>query len=132
VNWPGSGFDPETAIFYTQAGNPRSTSGRFGDEELAIIGPEYQSAHRFRGGNRRTGGRTAWRRAERGGGACAVRRPARHGGAERHRAARLRPVNRRRQARRRRTRRSWRGWRAGGRRTGSGGRWRWWRRPRLA
>src|SRR5678816_113015 len=47
VNWPGSGFDPETAIFYTQAGNSAVTAAGFGDEELAIIGPEYQSAHRI-------------------------------------------------------------------------------------
>ena len=27
VNWPGSGFDPETGIFYTQAGNSAVTVG---------------------------------------------------------------------------------------------------------
>jgi len=47
VNWPGSGFDPETSIFYTQAGNSAVTTAGFGDEELAIIGPEYQAAHRI-------------------------------------------------------------------------------------
>jgi quinoprotein glucose dehydrogenase len=42
VNWPGSGFDPETAIFYTQAGNSAVTTAGFGPEEYEFISPEHQ------------------------------------------------------------------------------------------
>jgi glucose dehydrogenase len=42
VNWPGSGFDPETAIFYTQAGNSAVTSAGFGGEEFEFIRVENQ------------------------------------------------------------------------------------------
>ncbi|HTE39401.1 MAG TPA: PQQ-binding-like beta-propeller repeat protein, partial [Steroidobacteraceae bacterium] len=34
VNWPGSGFDPETGIFYTQAGNSSVTIGAYDKEEF--------------------------------------------------------------------------------------------------
>jgi quinoprotein glucose dehydrogenase len=46
VNWPGSGFDPETAIFYTQAGNSAVTSGGFGGEEFEFIRVENQTKPR--------------------------------------------------------------------------------------
>jgi quinoprotein glucose dehydrogenase len=42
VNWPGSGFDPETAIFYTQAGNSAVTNSGFGGEEFEFIRVENQ------------------------------------------------------------------------------------------
>jgi quinoprotein glucose dehydrogenase len=34
VNWPGSGFDPETAIFYTQANNTNVSIGKYDQEEF--------------------------------------------------------------------------------------------------
>jgi len=43
VNWPGSGFDPETGIFYTQAGNSAVTVGGFNPEEFADVLPEHQA-----------------------------------------------------------------------------------------
>lgn len=43
VNWPGSGFDPETGIFYTQAGNSAVTIGGYGPEEFEDVNPEHQS-----------------------------------------------------------------------------------------
>jgi glucose dehydrogenase len=43
VNWPGSGFDPETAIFYTQAGNSSVTAAKFDEEEFNFIRPENQT-----------------------------------------------------------------------------------------
>ena len=46
VNWPGSGFDPETAIFYTQAGNSAVTAGGFGGEEFEFIRVENQKTAR--------------------------------------------------------------------------------------
>src|SRR5262249_60861768 len=46
VNWPGSGFDPETAIFYTQAGNSAVTAGGFGGEEFEFIRVENQTKPR--------------------------------------------------------------------------------------
>jgi glucose dehydrogenase len=42
VNWPGSSFDPETAIFYTQAGNSSVTTGNFSPEEFEQIRVENQ------------------------------------------------------------------------------------------
>src|SRR5439155_953841 len=42
VNWPGSGFDPETAIFYTEASNAGVTSAGFGGEEFEFIRVENQ------------------------------------------------------------------------------------------
>jgi quinoprotein glucose dehydrogenase len=43
VNWPGSGFDPETGIFYTQAGNSSVTIGAYDKEEFDDVNPEHQS-----------------------------------------------------------------------------------------
>jgi quinoprotein glucose dehydrogenase len=43
VNWPGSGFDPETGVFYTQAGNSAVTIGAFSEEELKEVLPENQA-----------------------------------------------------------------------------------------
>src|SRR5437762_337268 len=42
VNWPGSGFDPETGIFYTQASNSGVSSAGFGGEEFEFIRVENQ------------------------------------------------------------------------------------------
>jgi len=47
VNWPGASFDPETAIFYAQAGNSAVTTANFGPEELELIGPENQAKNRI-------------------------------------------------------------------------------------
>ncbi len=47
VNWPGSGFDVETGIFYTQAGNSAVTVGKYDEEEFHRVSPEYQSRHRI-------------------------------------------------------------------------------------
>jgi quinoprotein glucose dehydrogenase len=44
VNWPGSGFDPETGIFYTQANNSSVGSGALRPEEFERIKPEAQTA----------------------------------------------------------------------------------------
>jgi quinoprotein glucose dehydrogenase len=43
VNWPGSGFDPETAIFYTQANNSNVTAGKYDEEEFGQVSPEHQT-----------------------------------------------------------------------------------------
>ena len=40
VNWPGRGFDPETGIFYTQAGNSAVTVGHYDKEEFDKVNPE--------------------------------------------------------------------------------------------
>ncbi len=40
VNWPGSGFDPETGIFYTQASNSSVSVGKFDEEEFSFVSPE--------------------------------------------------------------------------------------------
>jgi len=37
VNWPGSGFDPETAIFYTQANNTNVSIGKYFEEEFEQV-----------------------------------------------------------------------------------------------
>jgi quinoprotein glucose dehydrogenase len=42
VNWPGSAFDPETGIFYTQAANSGVSTGGFSDAQLAGILPQDQ------------------------------------------------------------------------------------------
>ena len=44
VNWPGSGFDPETGIFYTQAGNAAVTAAKYDEEEFHRVSPENQKA----------------------------------------------------------------------------------------
>jgi glucose dehydrogenase len=41
VNWPGSGFDPETGIFYTQAGNSAVTMAKYEEEEFNRVSPEH-------------------------------------------------------------------------------------------
>ncbi|HKT81599.1 MAG TPA: hypothetical protein VJP86_15335, partial [Vicinamibacterales bacterium] len=47
INWPGASFDPETAIFYGQAGNSAVTQSSFSPEEIELIGPENQSKNRI-------------------------------------------------------------------------------------
>jgi quinoprotein glucose dehydrogenase len=42
VNWPGSGFDPETGIFYTQANNTNVTIAKYDQEEFDHVSPEGQ------------------------------------------------------------------------------------------
>jgi quinoprotein glucose dehydrogenase len=42
TNWPGSGFDPETGIFYTQAGNSAVTAAHYDQEEFDRVSPEGQ------------------------------------------------------------------------------------------
>ena len=39
VNWPGSGFDPETGIIYTHAHNSAVTVGKYEEEEFSKIDP---------------------------------------------------------------------------------------------
>jgi quinoprotein glucose dehydrogenase len=46
VNWPGSGFDVETGIFYTQAGNSAVTVAKYDEEEYHRVSPEYQAKNR--------------------------------------------------------------------------------------
>ena len=43
VNWPGSGFDPETATFYTQASNAGVTAAKYDEEEFQRVRPETQA-----------------------------------------------------------------------------------------
>ncbi len=52
VNWPGSGFDLETGIFYTQAGNSAVTAAKYDEEEFHRVSPEYQSRTACRAGKR--------------------------------------------------------------------------------
>jgi quinoprotein glucose dehydrogenase len=40
TNWPGAGFDVETGIFYSQAGNSSVTVGHYDEEEFAKVTPE--------------------------------------------------------------------------------------------
>ena len=40
VNWPGSGFDPETATIYTQAANSGVTAAKYDEEEFQRVRPE--------------------------------------------------------------------------------------------
>ena len=42
VNWPGSGFDPETAIFYTQANNTNVSIGKYYEEEFEQVRADKQ------------------------------------------------------------------------------------------
>jgi quinoprotein glucose dehydrogenase len=42
INWPGASFDPETAIFYGQAGNSAVTAASFSQEEFEQIRVENQ------------------------------------------------------------------------------------------
>jgi quinoprotein glucose dehydrogenase len=47
TNWPGAGFDLETGIFYSQAGNSAVTVGHYDAEEFHRVSPEYQSKNRL-------------------------------------------------------------------------------------
>jgi quinoprotein glucose dehydrogenase len=47
VNWPGSGFDVESGIFYTQAGNAAVTAAKYDEEEFHRVSPEYQAKNRL-------------------------------------------------------------------------------------
>jgi len=40
VNWPGSGFDPETGIFYTHAHNSAITVAKYDEEEFEKVNPD--------------------------------------------------------------------------------------------
>lgn len=40
VNWPGSGFDPETGIFYTHAHNSAITVAKYDHEEFDKVNPD--------------------------------------------------------------------------------------------
>jgi glucose dehydrogenase len=42
TNWPGAGFDPETGIFYSQAGNSSVTVAKYEEEEFDRVSPEGQ------------------------------------------------------------------------------------------
>jgi quinoprotein glucose dehydrogenase len=42
TNWPGAGFDPETGIFYSQAGNSAVTAAKYEAEEFERVNPENQ------------------------------------------------------------------------------------------
>jgi quinoprotein glucose dehydrogenase len=42
TNWPGAGFDPETGIFYSQAGNSAVTVAKYDQEEFDRVSPEGQ------------------------------------------------------------------------------------------
>jgi quinoprotein glucose dehydrogenase len=42
VNWPGSAFDPDTGVFYTQAANSGVSAGGFNDTQLAEVHPDTQ------------------------------------------------------------------------------------------
>ena len=44
VNWPGSGFDPETATFYTMASNTNVNAGKYYEEEFNQIRSDKFSA----------------------------------------------------------------------------------------
>jgi quinoprotein glucose dehydrogenase len=44
VNWPGSGFDPETGIIYTHAHNSAITVGKYDEEEFEKIDPAHFNA----------------------------------------------------------------------------------------
>jgi quinoprotein glucose dehydrogenase len=46
TNWPGSGFDLETGIFYTQAGNSAITVAKYDEEEFHRVSPENQARNR--------------------------------------------------------------------------------------
>jgi quinoprotein glucose dehydrogenase len=43
TNWPGAGFDPETGIFYSQAGNSAVTVAKYEQEEFERVSPEGQT-----------------------------------------------------------------------------------------
>jgi quinoprotein glucose dehydrogenase len=47
TNWPGGGFDLETGIVYTQAGNSAVSVAKYDEEEFHRVSPEYQSKNRI-------------------------------------------------------------------------------------
>jgi quinoprotein glucose dehydrogenase len=47
VNWPGSAFDPETGVFYTQAFNSQVSVTAISPEYFKLLDPAYQAAHRI-------------------------------------------------------------------------------------
>src|SRR6187397_389147 len=97
VNWPGSGFDPETAIFYTQANNASMTTPSISENFLNQVSVENQTktgaripvwedtnSGRGRGGARGAapGGRGAAPAAAAPGGAAAAGQPGAAAGAQ--------------------------------------------------
>jgi quinoprotein glucose dehydrogenase len=48
VNWPGSGFDVETGIFYTQAGNTNVTIAKYDEEEFEAVRADKYNAQNVR------------------------------------------------------------------------------------
>ena len=73
VNWPGSGFDPETGIFYTQASNSASPSASTTKKSSSAVNPENQAKNRVAA----LGSGAELRHAPRGAGGCAGWRPGR-------------------------------------------------------
>jgi quinoprotein glucose dehydrogenase len=47
VNWPGSGFDPETNVIYTQAHNSAVVVGAISKEYFDIVNPTNQAKNRL-------------------------------------------------------------------------------------
>jgi len=47
VNWPGSAFDPETAVFYTQADNAAVVNGAISTEYFEKVKPETQKKQNY-------------------------------------------------------------------------------------
>jgi quinoprotein glucose dehydrogenase len=47
VNWPGSAFDPETGVFYTQADNAAVVNGAISKEYFEKITPETQKKQHY-------------------------------------------------------------------------------------
>lgn len=47
VNWPGSGFDPETSTFYTQAYNSQVSATAISPEYFKLLDPAAQAKHRI-------------------------------------------------------------------------------------
>ncbi len=50
VNWPGSGFDVETGIFYTQANMTNVSAAKYYEEEFNEVSPAHQEKLNPRGG----------------------------------------------------------------------------------
>ena len=47
VNWPGSAFDPDTGVFYTQADNAAVVNGAISKEYFDKVKPETQKAQNY-------------------------------------------------------------------------------------
>ena len=47
VNWPGSAFDPETGVFYTQAHNSAVVNGAISNEYFEKVRPETQKKQNY-------------------------------------------------------------------------------------